>query len=481
MNSLIKNSIFNLIYRGLNLLFPLVSAAYTSRVLQAEGVGEVSFAQNIVSYFVLFAGLGLANYGTKEIGKNQSNQSKYGQVFWELFIINTVSTTICTLAYYISVFSLDFFYDSKVLYIVVGLSLVFNYFQIDWFYQGIEEFQFIAIRSIITKLVFLLALFAFVKTEQDVIPYALISVLGTGINYIFNILRLKKYIKFSKDIFKSLKIKRHIKPAIILLASTISVQLYTRVDTTMLGVIKGNQAVGFYTYAVKISDLILNLAIAVIMILLPRLSLYYYSGKKKEFKNLISFSMKLIVYVTLPITVGLCLVAEDAVRILFGNDFLSAVTSVRILSLLIIIKSIGYLYGTQVLMTVNHEKELLFSTIFGAVTNMGINAILIPYMSQDGAAIASVISEILVMIIQMLYARKYVDSYFKEKKFYFSTIISTIAMAFIVLLLYEVIPQNTVRFFVSIFAGSLTYLIISFLGKNDIFLWGIAEIKKLRT
>lgn len=481
MNSLIKNSIFNLIYRGLNLLFPLVSAAYTSRVLQAEGVGEVSFAQNIVSYFVLFAGLGLANYGTKEIGKNQSNQSKYRQVFWELFIINTVSTTICTLAYYISVFSLGFFYDSKVLYIVVGLSLVFNYFQIDWFYQGIEEFQYIAIRSIITKLVFLLALFAFVKTEQDVIPYALISVLGTGINYIFNILRLKKYIKFSRNIFKSLKVKRHIKPAIILLASTISVQLYTRVDTTMLGVIKGNQAVGFYTYAVKISDLILNLAIAVIMILLPRLSLYYYSGKKKEFKNLISFSMKLIVYVTLPITVGLCLVAQDAVRILFGNDFLSAVISVRILSLLIIIKSIGYLYGTQVLMTVNHEKELLFSTILGAVTNMGINAILIPYMSQDGAAIASVISEILVMIIQMLYARKYVDSYFKEKKFYFSTIISTIAMAFVVLLLYEVIPQNTVRFFVSIFVGSLTYLIISFLGKNDIFLWGIAEIKKLRT
>ena len=480
MNSLIKNSIFNFIYRGLNILFPLLSAAYTSRVLQAEGVGEVSFAQNIVSYFVLFAGLGLANYGTKEIGKYQSDQSKYSQVFWELFIINTISTTICTLAYYMSVFSLNYFNNSKVLYIVVGLSLVFNYFQIDWFYQGIEEFQYIAIRSIVTKLVFLVALFAFVKTEQDVISYALISVLGTGINYIFNIFKLKKYIKFSREIFKNLRIKHHIKPAIILLASTISIQLYTRVDTTMLGVIKGNQAVGFYTYAVKISDLILNLAIAVIMILLPRLSLYYYSGKIKEFKNLISFSMKLIVYVTLPITVGLWLVAEDAVRILFGNEFLSAVTSVRILSFLIIVKSVGYLYGTQVLMTVNQEKELLLSTIFGAVTNVGMNAFLIPYMSQDGAAIASVISELLVMIIQMFYASKYVNSYFKEKKFYFSTIISTIVMAFIVLLLNEVISQNIVRFFASIFAGGLTYLIISFLGKNDILLWGISEIKKMR-
>lgn len=480
MSSLLQNSFFNIIYRGLNIIFPLITAAYVSRVLSAEGIGKVSFAQNIVSYFILIAGLGLANYGTKEIGKYQSNQKKYSQTFWELFIINSISTFICTLAYVIFILSSGYFVNDKNLYMVVGISLFFNYLQIDWFYQGIEEYKYIAVRSVIIKFVFLFALFIFVKKESDIIPYALITVLGTGLNYVFNVARLKKYVIFSNEIFRKLEILKHIKPAIVLLATTISVQLYTKVDTTMLGIIKGDRSVGLYTYAVKIADLILNLVIAVSMILLPRLSLYYHSNKQTEFKNLISFSEKIIIFISMPIIVGICIVADDAVILLFGKEFIMTVPTVKILSLLIIIKSIGYLYGTQVLMTVNQENKLLYSTICGAIINICLNSILIPRMSQNGAAIASVASELIVMIVQMQYARKFVYPYTKNAFFYLKTLMATFLMGIVVKQVYKFLPGGNIRLFMCIMVGALFYLGICVFCRNEVILWGIKKVKRLK-
>lgn len=478
MGSLFKNSIFNLVYKALNVVFPLITAAYVSRVLSPAGIGEVAFAQNIVSYFVLVAGLGLINYGTKEIGKCQTNIEQYSQIYFELFIINFISTLVCTIIYYFVISFANFFINDKKLYLVVGLSLVFNFIQIDWFYQGIEKYQYIAVRSIITKIICLGALIVFVKKEEDIIPFALISVLGNGFNYFFNIIQIKKYLVFSSDILKKINIKRHIKPVIILLASTISVQLYTKIDTTMLGIFQNSKSVGYYTYAVKISDLILNLAIAVIMILLPRLSLYYYTGQTNKFKQLIEYSTEIIIFFTVPLSAGILGVANEAVIFLFGQDFSPASITVRILSVLIVIKAIGYLYGTQVLMTVNEEKKLLWSTIAGACLNICLNLLLIPRLEERGAAIASVISETVVMIIQIYCSRKYANSFIRGYKTFFKVLFGTGIMMVVIFTFDKIYPPSNLRLFFSIFIGGLVYFVIEVLLKNKIIFEFIKIIKK---
>ena len=71
MKSLFKNSLYNIIYKLFMMAFPLVSSAYVSRILLPEGVGKVAYAQNIASYFITIAGLGIGSYGVREIGKNQ--------------------------------------------------------------------------------------------------------------------------------------------------------------------------------------------------------------------------------------------------------------------------------------------------------------------------------------------------------------------------------------------------------------------------
>ena len=102
--SLVKGSIFYLIYNIFNAAFPFVTALYVTRIMSSEVIGDVSYALNIVSYFALFAFVGIPTYGTREIAKYRDEPERLNKIFTELFLINTISTTISTLAYISMIF-----------------------------------------------------------------------------------------------------------------------------------------------------------------------------------------------------------------------------------------------------------------------------------------------------------------------------------------------------------------------------------------
>ena len=80
-DGLFQNSVYNVIYKLLDALFPLVSAAYLGRVLMSDGVGKVAYAQNIAQYFVLAASLGIPNYGIREIARGVRMRSRQRNFF----------------------------------------------------------------------------------------------------------------------------------------------------------------------------------------------------------------------------------------------------------------------------------------------------------------------------------------------------------------------------------------------------------------
>lgn len=286
--SLTTNAIFNIIYRVLNVIFPLISATYVARVLLPEGVGHVSFAQNIVSYFTMLAALGIPSYGTREISKCRDDQNHTNRVFSELFIINAFSTLICLAVYTILI--LTHFTSDLQLYLVCGLLIVFNFINIDWFYQGKEEYAYIAVRSSIIKILSILLLFVFVKDRTDYLNYALITCLATGGNYIFNVFHARKYVRFT---LKNLEFKRHLQPIMYLVICVVAAELYSKVDTTMLGSSCSNQIVGFYTNAQKMTSLVITMATAISAIFLPRIS-YYFLKDRDKYNECISLGLKII-------------------------------------------------------------------------------------------------------------------------------------------------------------------------------------------
>ena len=162
--SLVKNSIFNVIYTVANILFPLLTSAYVSRILLPTGVGKVAYAQNIASYFVTIAALGIPSYGIREVAKVRGEQEKLNKVFTELMIINAASTTVAVVGY-IFLVALNSGISDICLYIACGTAVFFNYINVDWLYQGEEEYVYISCRSIAIKVLAFISLLLLVKAQ----------------------------------------------------------------------------------------------------------------------------------------------------------------------------------------------------------------------------------------------------------------------------------------------------------------------------
>ena len=162
--SIAKNSIYNVLYKFLNVSFTVVAAAYASRILLPEGMGKVSSAQNIVQYFVLAAGLGLPSYGIKAIAVAGQDRERMSRVFSELFLIHALAALLCTAVYCGMILGVPFFRDRRLLFLVTGLKIPLDLVNTEWFYQGREEYRYILIRSLAIKFVMLIFVLLTVRT-----------------------------------------------------------------------------------------------------------------------------------------------------------------------------------------------------------------------------------------------------------------------------------------------------------------------------
>lgn len=473
-SSLAKNAAFNVLYNVLNVVFPLFSASYLARVLAPEGIGRVSYAQNIVSYFVMFAALGIPGYGTREIARLKNSTDETNKLFSELFLINFISTSVCVAAYYL-VISL-FFREHILLYAIFGLELFFNYINIDWFYRGREEYAYIAVRSILIKIISLGLLVLFVRTREDYIAYALISCLAIGGNYFFNVFHARRSVSL---VFRGLELHRHLSPVLILMLSSVMASLYCKVDTTMLGAISTEEAVGFYSNAHKVVNIVLTLATAITAVFLPRLS-YVYKNEQENYGKYLSKGFEIVFFLVLPCWIGLILVADELAFVLFGAAFAPAAETIRILAMLIAIKGIGDLLCYQAIISSGKERYLVNSRIVAGVTNVILNAILIPRYSYNGAAIASVISELVVNGAMLPYALS--ECRLKVSgRFVWTTVLATILMAVLVTAVRGMLNGEVVSLILSVLTGILVYVTVAAVLGNEMIRMVISSVKKDRS
>lgn len=475
MKSLAQNSLYNILYKCSNLIFPLIISAYASRILMAEGIGKVSSAQNIVTYFTLLAALGLPTYGTKVVAALGETRDSRSKVFSELFCINAVSTVICTIVYYSMIYYIPYFQQRLELFVVCGLAIVFNIINVDWFYQGREEYGYIMLRSFIVKLVSLMAVFIFVKSIDDYIVYAAILTLSKVANNIFNIIHLRKYAYFTLN---EINIFQHIKPVLVLLVASIAIEIYTLADTTMLTFIHGETIVGYYATARKGIDVIRTMMVAVCAVFLPRLSYYYKNQQIALFDELVNKGIEILTFMSVPATIGVILTADYFIPLLFGNDFIEAIRTTQILSFSLITVAFSNFFGYQVLVTVGKEKQMMFSTIIGAVVNIVLNFVLIFSLKHNGVAIASAVTELCVALYQIWAVRNII--HFKiSRQFFASVCLGTGVMIVVVMLCKRLIHGLLTGLILSIPMGMIVYMWITFISGNKISREIFSKIKSL--
>lgn len=473
MKSLVKNSVFNTVYTVLNLLFPLIIATYVARVLLPDGVGKVAYAQTIVSYFVMLAMLGIPNYGVREISKVRNDKEKKNILFTELLVFNAISTIASLIFFVILIVSFDFFYNQWLLFLACGSLILFNIINIDWLYQGEEEYEYIVLRSLFVKILSIVLIFVFVNVPSDLIVYASISTFAVAGNYVLNIYHAKKYVKIR---FENINIKRHLKPIIVMAVGVLLSSIYGKIDITMLGYGAADKNIGFYTYANKIIEICITVCTSLTAVFMPRLS-YYYKFDKVKFKNLVKTGTDIISMISFPMCAGIYILAPEIIFILFGQEFVQAAYSVRVLSILILIKSYGNLLCFQLVMCTGNEKERIPATAIGSLANVLLNWWFIPFWLEIGAAIATVVSEFLVNAYQFVQMKRKLELKFTISPI-MQALITTSAMGLVIIAILKINYNIYVDTIIATAGGIITYIVTNILIGNDLMIKMLNKIIK---
>lgn len=399
--SIKKNYIYNLAYQILTLITPLLTTPYLSRVFGADGVGTCSYIESISSYFVLFATLGLTTFGQRETSYVQDDRKRRTIIFWETNIIELIASTLCIVAYV----AFSFMQTNKELYLVLVLNLLSVIANISWFFQGLEEFGKIVLRNIIFKLVNIIYIFAVVRTKNDIILYLFGGAFFGLLNNLSYWISVPKYI--DNPSLKELHPTKHIKTVLALFVPTIAMQVYTVLDKTMIGVItKDSFENGYYEQALKISKLVLTIVTSLGTVMIPRIGYHYSKGDTEIVKRYMYRAYKFVWLCGMPLTLGLIAVSSNFVPWFFGEGYEKVVPLLGILSFLILAIGINNVTGMQYLISTKREKVFSVTVIIGAVTNFVMNFFLIQLFQSTGAAIASVVAETTIAIIQIYIVRK---------------------------------------------------------------------------
>lgn len=399
--SIKKNYFYNLFYQILLLITPLITTPYVSRILGADGIGTVSFIESVASYFVLFAVMGITTYGQREISYVQDSKEKRSEVFWNTKILEFWTSGVILIAYLI----FTTLQENRVFYYMYAFQIVAIFYDVTWFFQGLEDFGKIVLRNAFFKIMNIIYIFIVVRNKESLIWYVFGLSFFTFIGNISLWFYLPRYIDRPK--LNELHPFKNIKTVLQLFVPTIAIQVYTVLDKTMIGVItKDTFENGYYEQALKISKMVLMVVTALGTVMIPRIGYHFKRGNEEEVKRLMYRGYRFVWMLGVPLCVGLIMVSSNFVPWFFGDGYDRVADILAISSFLILAIGINNVTGMQYLIPTGRQNMFTLTVIIGAIVNFCLNMVLIRSWGAEGAAVASVAAETTIAIVQIIFVRK---------------------------------------------------------------------------
>lgn len=410
--SLKLNFLMNVMLTMSSFIFPLITFPYVSRILLPIGTGKVSFATSIVTYFSMFAQLGIPTYGIRVCATVRDDRKKLSKVAQELLIINLVMCILSYAVLFIAIFTVPRLKEEKNLYIILSFTIILTSIGMEWLYKALEQYTYITMRSVFFKFVALVAMFLLVHKQEDYILYGGITIMAASASNVLNLVNVHKYIDLKP--IGNYDFKRHIKPIVIFFAMSCATTIYTNLDTVMLGFMATDADVGYYNAAVKIKSILVSVVTSLGAVLLPRASYYIQQGELKQFRRITSKALTFVFLIATPLMVYFIYFAKEGIYFLSGSAYESAVVPMQLIMPTLLLIGITNILGIQMLIPMGKEKVVLYSEIWGAVVDVIINAILIPKYAFAGAAIGTLIAEFVVFVVQFRFLKDEVKDAFKR-------------------------------------------------------------------
>lgn len=463
---LLKNYLFNLGYQLLNIILPIITVPYVTRILGPEQLGIYSFTGATIQYFILFGMLGIGIYGVRSIAKCQDIKER-SRVFWEIYGLQLLFTFISYILFLIFFVGLDNQYN--IYYFLQSFLLLATVFDISWFFSGTEQFKKMIFRNAAIKVISLAAIFIFVDEHDELLLYITILSLSTLLGQLALWLYMPKMIIKAKIKFRD--IMSHAKPATALLLPQLAVSIYVLLDRTMLGIYSSNTDVGIYDQGQKLVKLTTTIVSSLGVVMLPRMSNMLVKNEINLAHKFLKNSFLFASLVAFPLSFGIAAIAPNFIPWFFGSEYQNVENVIYICSLIIIAIGWSNIFGIQYMVPYGKNKEFTISVTVAGVLNFILNLFLIKKYGYIGASISTLVTEFSVVILQMLYIKEDINLkvlFGPIPKILFASILMFIGVYFVGF----IFEPSIISTMVQLLVGVLIYGMLIFSTK-------VLDIKKL--
>lgn len=467
--SIRSNYLYNLIWVSSGILFPLITFPYSARVLGVEGIGLVRFFSSIITYVTLFSSLGIPIYAIREIARVRDDYGKMINTTVEILSLHLFLTVLGYIVIAFICFTTPKVSNDIPLFLILSAGLLFGALGCEWFFTGNEDFKYITIRAFVVRFLSIILLFTFVHTKEDILEYAVVTVIGTVGNNLFNFYRLGRLIKFSDINWKKLQPIKRLYPALKVFVLYAIISLYTNLNAIILGFIQNNEAVGYYAAATKLTSVIIAIVGALQTVMIPRFSYLAKQETMIEFNKLCQKVIDFVLMICIPMALLTTILAPSFIRLFCGEIYKPAIMTLIIIAPMIVFVALSGIPCFQILYPLGHEREAIWSVATGGFVNLLLCAFFIPTLSYNGAAIALVTCEFVVLVTMFVYGKQYIPVK-RWSKHYSNCLLAGSVMLILLLAVAAAGLNDWLNILLSSFVGFSSFIGVLMLKRDEFFL-----------
>lgn len=482
-NQLRPNIVVNLIRTLTITLLSFISFPFASTALGDIAMGQYSWANTFVYFFLIIAKLGIPTVAIRECAKVRDNPEELSKKIQTYFFLQLITTIASYAVMTFLVFGLnDNIVDltSRPLVMLLSLNFLVGVFSFEWVYIALEKHFYIALRSVMTGSLGLLLIIMFVRNDRHLFTYAFLALFTTFSTVIANLLLLKRE-KISLLPKNKIVLKGAIKPLLIVFLITLIVTAYNQADSLILGYVDETKSlVGSYAVGVRGIEIVITIITSLSAVFIPRATMALKANNLKEFNFINNYSTNITFFIALPAVTMMIIMAPQIVGFIVSNDIYwspsaidNAVWAIMLLASLMFTYSLSDNIYQQVLLPLGKERIYFYTMIGGLLLNLGLSILSVFTIFKDqplvGVSLATVLSDVLVLITLILQTREYVFKNIftlNNLKIIIATILIGIFTYFVTPLLNIANPLTLIL--VMILISGLIYLTILALLKEDI-------------
>ncbi len=395
---LFENFLSLSILQGLNYILPLVTFPYLVRVVGVEKFGLLSFATATIAYFQIITDYGFNLSATREVAIHRENKEKLQEIFSSVMIIKMGLLIVSLVLMSGLVFGFSKFrQDWPIYYLSFGMVLGQVLFPV-WFFQGMERMRYITLLNILAKGLFTVAIFVFVRTQEDFWKVPLLNSIGFVIAGIVSLWLVYRYWAILVRPVSKASIVNQLREGWHIFVSTIFSSFYRNTNVVILGLFTTNELVGYYSISEKILKIVQSLQDVVGNTLFP----YFNKQLKKDSQYFFRFNKKyfnIIIFIYLSLFLLLFISSKYIIFIIIGFYSSVAEWNMKILSPVVFLGGLSYYFGILGMLSMNYKQYFKKYIIITGIISILLCLMIIKIVPTLGGSITLLLSELILFCL----------------------------------------------------------------------------------